>query len=113
MTGQEYIQRQINLVKQQIKGSKVKFIVTDIDPVTKLQYDFYENELQTLESIEKSLKALEVLKKLFRNPDGCSMLALVDWEYPDTSFRIESTDDSWIHTEISKEEFNLLKEVLE
>ena len=111
MKGQEYIQRQINLVKQQIKGSKVKFTITDA--VTKCQYDFYENELQALESIEKSLKALEVLKKLFRNPDGCSMLALVDWEYPDTSFRIESTDDSWIHTEISKEEFNLLKEVLE
>lgn len=107
----EYIQNHIKIVRQQVNHSQVRFLITD--PVKKASYDFYENELQTLESIEKSLKALEVLKKLFRNPDGCSMLALVDWEYPDTSFRIESTDDSWIHTEISKEEFDLLKEVLE
>jgi len=69
--------------------------------------------LDELKLVEKKLKALEILKKLFRNPDGYSMLALVNCEYPDTSFRIESTDDSWIHTEISKEEFDILKEVLE
>ena len=69
--------------------------------------------LDELKLVEKKLKAFEILKKLFRNPDGYSMLALVNCEYPDTSFRIESTDDSWIHTEISKEEFDILKEVLE
>ena len=49
----DYIQRQIDIVKQQVKGSKVKFLITD--PVTKHQYDYYENELQVLESIEKAL----------------------------------------------------------
>ena len=53
----EYIQRHIDIVKQQIKGSKIKFTVTDA--ITKHQYDYYENELQTLESIEKSLHRLE------------------------------------------------------
>ena len=53
----EYIQRHIDIVKQQIKGSKIKFTVTDA--ITKHQYDYYENELQTLESIEKSLNRLE------------------------------------------------------
>lgn len=53
----EYIQRHIDIVKQQIKGSKMKIIVTDT--VTKHQYDYYERELQTLESIEKSIHRLE------------------------------------------------------
>lgn len=53
----EYIQRHIDIVKQQIKGSKIKFTVTDA--ITKHQYDYYENELQTLESIEKALHRLE------------------------------------------------------
>ena len=53
----EYIQRQINIVKQQVKGSKIRIIVTDT--VTKHQYDYYERELQTLESIEQALKRLE------------------------------------------------------
>ena len=53
----EYIQRHIDIVKQQIKGSKIKFTVTDA--ITKHQYDYYENELQTLESIEQALQCLE------------------------------------------------------
>ena len=55
----EYIQRQIDIVKQQVKGSKMKIIVTD--SVTKHQYDYYENELQTLESIEQALELLEAI----------------------------------------------------
>ena len=53
----EYIQRQIDIVKQQVKGSKMKIIVTDT--FTKHKYDYYERELQTLESIEQALKRLE------------------------------------------------------
>lgn len=53
----EYIQRHINIVKQQVKGSNMKIIVTDA--VTKHQYDYYEKELQTLESIEQALQRLE------------------------------------------------------
>ena len=53
----EYIQRQIDIVKQQVKGSNIKIIVTDT--VTKHKYDYYENELQTLESIEQALQRLE------------------------------------------------------
>ena len=76
-------------------------------------YDWLNDIEKYILKAQKEHKALEILKKLFRNPDGYSMLALVNCEYPDTSFRIESTDDSWIHTEISKEEFDILKEVLE
>ena len=72
-----------------------------------------QHYLNCLQAMEKELMAFQILKKLFHNPDGCSMLALVDWEYPDIAFRIESTDDSWIHTDISKEDFELLKECLE
>jgi hypothetical protein len=75
-------------------------------------YDWLNDIEKYILKAQKEHKALEILKKLFRNPDGYSMLALVNCEYPDTSFRIESTDDSWIHTKISKEEFDILKEVL-
>ena len=101
MTGQEYIQRQINLVKQQIKGSRVKFTITDA--VTKFQYDLYENELQTLESIEKSLKALEIIKR-----------KTVDiWliQNKKTLKQYNSMVDE--SRQLTEEEFNLLKEVLE
>lgn len=109
MTGQEYIQRQINLVKQQIKGSKLKIIVTDA--VTKCQYDLYENELQTLESIENELKALEIIKKkpfasascinyITINKNNSNML-----DYNHYCMTIKDT--------LQEEEYDLLKEVLE
>lgn len=101
MKGLEYIQRQIYIVKQQIKGSNMKIMVTDA--VTKQQYDYNENKLQTLESIEKSIKALEIIKKktvdiwLIQNKKTLKQYNLL-------------VDES---RQLTKEEFNLLKEVLE
>lgn len=57
----EYIQRQKEIVEQQVKGSNIKIIVTDT--VTKHQYDYYERELQTLESIEQALLELQSIKE--------------------------------------------------
>ena len=57
----EYIQSKKEIVEQQVKGSNMKIIVTDT--VTKHQYDYYENELQTLESIEQALLELQSIKE--------------------------------------------------
>lgn len=110
MTGQEYIQRQINLVKQQIKGSKVKFIITDV--VTKHQYDFYENELQALESIEKEHNALEIIKKKTVAVAMLKSCGTVK-RYNIIAFDEEHFKDKDYARKLTEEEFELLKEVLE
>ena len=61
-------------------------------------------------------KALEVLKKLF-NPEKYNFLELYENPFitigeKGEKYRIDSTDDSYIHIGIPKEEFDLLKEIL-
>ncbi len=108
MTGLEYIQRHIDIVKQQIKGSKIKIFVTT-DNFKKTLYEIHEQELQTLESIGKSLKALEIIKE--KDVDIVSLKNALSSEQYNSfiSFRINYMD----YMKLTEEEFNLLKEVLE
>ena len=96
----EYIQRHIDIVKQQIKGSKMKIIVTDT--VTKHQYDYYERELQTLESIEKSIHRLESID----NAEPSE--ALVCLEYICKILNEKRIDIKWLF----KEDYNTIKNAL-
>lgn len=100
----EYIQRQINIVKQQVKGSNMKIIVTDA--VTKHQYDYYERELQTLESIEKALQRLESIENV--NPSE-ALECLEEWKYQINSY----IDCSLEQRDIDNECYNHLIEELE
>lgn len=114
----DYIQRQIDIVKQQVKGSKVKFIVTDT--VTKHQYDYYERELQTLENIEKSLNALQLVKA--KSKKNYNLALVVDsgtYEQYCEQFKYFLDDykekagafEIWEEDKFSFEEYNLLREV--
>lgn len=121
MTGQEYIQRQIYIVKQQIKGSNMKIMVTDA--VTKQQYDYNENKLQTLESIEKSLKALEIIKEKNVSVWGFRNRVFGYQKKQNGNITINDTYEYYLNIFgcyhngfdielLTEEEFNLLKEVL-
>ena len=113
----EYIQRQIDIVKQQVKGSKVKFIVTDT--VTKHQYDYYERELQTLESIEQALQRLEAIDN--SNPsEALKCLESIedvlwddDFHYQRHSKLLDTIEQSLIKAEKEHNSINLLMQELD
>lgn len=115
MTELEYIQNHIKIVRQQVNHSQVRFLITD--PVKKASYDFYENELQTLESIEKSLKALEIIKEyqvdvwLLKQCDHENYIRIRKKAMVSVG-QIVNENGTILEDEITEEEFNLLKEVL-
>ena len=101
----DYIQRQIDIVKQQVKGSKMKIIVTDA--VTKHHYDYYENELQLVKAKSKKNYNLALVVDSGTYEQYCEQFKYFLDDYKEKAGAFEI----WEEDKFSFEEYNLLREV--